>query len=645
MRFHLKKILFPCAILFSLVIQALAQANGVSGKIMDEEGESIKFVHIFVNEDFNHSYFSDVDGKFEIPADSAIEKLTFVHFDHAPEEMEFDQNPTDTLEVTLNSIQDFDPPDQRRGNQDNPAWEIIEKVIANERLHDPEHQGDAFKYTAYTKTVVDLFQTQDHKILKKFQDRVIEDSLFIKHHRVHGHQHLEVVETVAERTFEYPNKNHEKIIGLKITGLDDHEIAPLHTNHHALSFYGNYFDYLGGRYASPLGAHTYKKYNFYKKGTLQVGKDTVHVIFYRPRRLRNVRGLEGNLYINSRQYAVQAIVAKPIDKGLIDFEVAQLYRFIDNKVWFPVQMNQVYLLHKFPKRYMGTIYDKKTYFRNVELNPDFGPKDHGVELVVCDYYTKDQSEKFWNSHRIDPLTKKQERTYLRVDTLRHQSTPVIVIKRLTAFYNSKLAYRIPYFEFGNVFALNRFEGIRLGLSLKTTEDLFQIVELNTFAAYGFRDQLWKRGVGFGVLLNREKDAKMNFLHARDLQEPGQVEYLEKNPDFFRKIFTDRMDDYESNKLTFRFRTFNYHLFEIGLNEYVKRPLYDYQFVAGSDQNGEILQDEFKITETTFRARYAIREKVTNILGEVSRLDTYYPIFYINYSRGIEILGGNTNSTR
>lgn len=145
---------------------------------------------------------------------------------------------------------------------------------------------------------------------------------------------------------------------------------------------------------------------------------------------------------------------------------------------------------------------------------------------------------------------------------------------------------------------------------------------------------WKYGGGVALFLNKKHDAKIEYHHFSDIIEPGQINYLDKEPDFFRKIFTNRMDDYESNQVHLSFRTPGYHLFEFGLNEYTKRPSYDYQYKIGQDVNGDILTDEVDITEVSFRTRYAINERVSNTLGEVVRLGSFYPIIYLNYTRGI-----------
>ena len=68
------------------------------------------------------------------------------------------------------------------------------------------------------------------------------DSVFHKHHKVYGQQHVEVIESMTERTFKYPKMDHEKVLVLKVTGLNEDEMNPLSTNMHPISFYGNYFE-------------------------------------------------------------------------------------------------------------------------------------------------------------------------------------------------------------------------------------------------------------------------------------------------------------------------------------------------------------------------------------------------------------------
>lgn len=624
-----------CLLLFLFSTPSFSQSPTFPiAYLKSEDGEAIQFAYAYYGKDSTNGVFSDIDGKIEISANT--ENVTISHPDYHTHVFQLDRLLTDSVVFQLDHL---DSRGVKFPGLDlvGTGKHIVEKVVANERLHDPERLGGSFRYKTYNKTVVDLFQMADHKLKDKYKEMVKQDSLFHKHHKVYGQQHVEVIESMTERTFEYPKKDHEKVLGLKVTGLHEDEMTPLSTNLHPISFYGNYFEFLGIRYASPVGLANYKKYEFHLEQKLMVGTDTVFILTFKPAHLR-FPGLIGRMHINSNQYAIQSIVVEPSQSHLADFQLACSYEFIENKEWFPRQMNYTYSVTKFPKPYLGTVYDKKTYIKDIELNPDLSQEDKKVELVVCDNFATQQEEEFWKSHRVVPLSKKERLTYLRVDTLRHQSAAANTVQRIAAFYKEDLNYRVPpIIVFNDIFNLGRFEGARLGLGAKMGRDLLKIFEFTGYGAYGFRDKEWKYGYGGSFFLNKKHDAELKFEHQKDIREPGNVVYLNKEKDFFRSIFIGTMDSYESNHAKLFFRSPGYHLFEIGLHDYLERPLYDYQFL---DENNNAF-NSFKVTEFTFRTRIAIKERITHTLGTVNRLKSSYPVIYINYNKGLtNMFGGD-----
>jgi len=256
-----------------------------------------------------------------------------------------------------------------------------------------------------------------------------------------------------------------------------------------------------------------------------------------------------------------------------------------------------------------------------------------------DHFASQQDEDFWSTHRIEPLSKREKRTYLRVDSLRHMSTPANIFKRISAFYKEDLYYQFPFMTINNLFRINRFEGLRTGLGGKMGKDYLKVFEFNGYGAYGFRDKKWKWGAGGGFFLNEKHEMKLMFLHRVDIEEPGAIDYLNKDKDLFRAIFTDRMDNVETNEIALNFRSLGYHLFEIGAQTIRKEPAYDYQFLNTDELGIPSPSSSFNVTEILFKTRYAINEKVTNMFGNATRLNSLAPILYLNYSRGLDGVAG------
>jgi hypothetical protein len=613
-----------------IVIQGPIQAQSfkIKGTVIDEYGEPIQFAHLNMNGDTLTSFFSDISGRFSVRWHKLSDTISIDHIDFIKRRIQIKQLIKDTLKIKLN----YALPNNEVTVKD--AFGIVEKIVANDRLHDPEKQGGTFRYSTYSKSTVDLVKIGDHRVSDRYENVIQNDSLFHIHHRISGNQHVEVVESMTERYFTYPKKYHEKILGLRETGLHDQQLMALHSNRHAISFYGNYFEFLGTRYVSPIGVETYDKYTFEEKERYYSGLDTIFVLAFKPLKLRTT-GLEGLMYVNSNQYAVQSIFVKPVHNVMVDFKISQKSEFIDSAEWFPTQLNHVYFVEKYPKKYLGTIYEKKTYMTHIELNPEVEPDEFGLELVLMDHYATEQDEEFWDTHRIEPLSKREKRTYLRVDTLRHTNTVHNVMDRGSAFFNGNLHYKIGHLTLNNLFSLNRYEGVRLGLGASAGKELLKVFEFSGYGAYGLRDNEWKWGVGGGFFLNEKKEMELKFMHRSDLAEPGHIDYLNKEDDFFRAIFTDRMDKVQTNKLSYTFRSPKYHLFEFGLKMIEDQPTYAYEFLKEDETGALAPVSLFKATEFGFSTRYALNEKVISMFENVSRLNSFSPIIYFNYRRGYD----------
>ena len=82
------------------------------------------------------------------------------------------------------------------------------------------------------------------------------------------------------------------------------------------------------------------------------------------------------------------------------------------------------------------------------MNPEVEKDEFGLELVVMDHFANKQNEEFWDSHRVEPLSKRETKTYLRVDTLRHTNTAHNVMDRGAAFFKGNLHYKIGHLKPG-----------------------------------------------------------------------------------------------------------------------------------------------------------------------------------------------------
>ena len=71
----------------------------------------------------------------------------------------------------------------------------------------------------------------------------------------------------------------------------------------------------------------------------EIKNGSTTTISFEPKANRNFEGLKGILTINSNTYAVQSVDATTFNSGKITVTIQQKYKFIENKYWFPEQLN------------------------------------------------------------------------------------------------------------------------------------------------------------------------------------------------------------------------------------------------------------------------------------------------------------------
>jgi hypothetical protein len=80
--------------------------------------------------------------------------------------------------------------------------------------------------------------------------------------------------------------------------------------------------------------------------------------------------MEGQLFINTDGYALQNVLAKPSEPGQgLNIRIQQRYEKIDDKAWFPVQLNSDLELPMLQIPGMKAAGEGRSYMQNIVLNP------------------------------------------------------------------------------------------------------------------------------------------------------------------------------------------------------------------------------------------------------------------------------------
>ncbi|MCB0804876.1 MAG: carboxypeptidase-like regulatory domain-containing protein [Bacteroidales bacterium] len=627
----------------------IGQNYSISGRVIDADSRKpLPFVNIMINSS-DLGGTSDIDGKFSFRSPVPVEFLKLSYVGYEPKKYE-PVDGEDEHVIPMKKVE-YELPEFIVYPTENPAHRIIQHAIDHIDNNDPE-KLPSFSYTAYDKMIFTLDPDSLPLSEEMKSDSADEFRQFIDNH------HLFMMESVAERKFKSPDNNVERVIASKMSGFKDPIIVFVISQWQSTSFYNNRIEIMGKPYVNPISRGSTDKYFFLLQDTLLYGEhDSVFVISFRPKKNTNFDGLTGHLSINTKNWAIQNVIAEPYDqKSALIFRIEQMYELVDGEHWFPVQVNNLAILRNVIANDsavnigFGDLPDSvaqnaaqipfgigKRYIRNIQINPEIKNREFGNAEVDVDPNANFRDEDFWRGYRVDSLTQKELNTYHYIDSLGEAEN----FDRYARNVESLLTGRIPW---GHVDLLidrfltyNDFEGFAPGLGIATNDRLSEVFHAGGFFRYGFRDDRIKYGLNADLLLYNPFDLVAGVSYFDDVTETSGVEFWDRkntfiNEDQFRKFLIQRMDLTKGYDGYLNFRTLKYMNVHLGFSVKRKETTTDYRF-STNETDLRVLQNQFDFTNAILGIRYAYKEKFVKNMRKKISLGTNYPIVKLQYTRG------------
>jgi len=644
-----KKLL--AVLLFAFIAQASIAQVTLTGKIFDAEtGEPLPFVNVVFNEKGN-GFTSGLDGDFKITTNDPIRWLKVTYLGYLAQTIAVNPENSNTpfrIGLTKTSYQ-IKEVIVKPGI--NPAHRIIVAAYNNRERNNPEKLA-SFRYTSYNKLYFTVDKVVAKQIRESYADTVKRvDSLSIKIEKLKKTQHLMMFETVTKREFMAPDYSSENILASRVSGLKDPFVAFIATQIQSFSFYSEHITLVDKAYLNPISAGSTKKYLFILEDTLLTPtNDTLFVISYRPHRGRNFEGLMGQLTINSRGYAIQSVIAEPsAPGGLLSIKIQQRYERMNDSTWFPVELNTDLIITP------ADIKDKKqgktislqmlgigkSYLKDIEINPKLSRRDFSHIEASVDPLAGERSSSYWSLFRKDSLTPQELRTYRIIDSIGRKAN----LDRKMRIMESMITGRIPLgyisLNLNQLLGYNRFEGYRLGVGLETNRRVSDYFRVGGYTAYGFSDKSYKYGGFTEVTFNKRYQVNLRYSYKSDVRETGSYAFgdevsLLSGSDYYRELPISVMDRIEENRVAFSFRFLK--SFKMNLSMANQR----YDLLSGFYYKTPAQTDtirKFNQTELAATLRIAPGEKFMETSRGIMPLNADFPVFWVNYTKGLNIMDG------
>ncbi|MGB0422735.1 MAG: DUF5686 family protein [Flavobacteriales bacterium] len=630
-------------ILALFLLLPLSMLSQISGTVKDSKSDQkLAFVTVVVKGQ-QRGTSTDIDGYFRINA-SVGDVLMLSYVGYKTEEFEIKS--LDDLNLTM-SPKSIEIKEAVVLAGENPAHRIIQKVIDNKKQNAPEGEF-AFSYDAYSKLVftalIDSALQNDPSKIQELDSGDIEMIDFLKN------QHLFLMESISERQFLPPDRSTEKIKASKVTGLSDPDFALLASQLQSFNFYNKEIQLLGNSFYSPTSKGAINKYVYTLEDTTYLEQDTVFIIAYQPRKGKNVKSLEGLLYINTSTYALQSVIAQP-NQALDGFniEIKQLFERVNNDRWFPKQLNSLITFTSVELEAFNVVGIGRTYISNVQIDPPIKKRDIGYLAVSMDPNATNQPDSLWDIFRADKFDSKDSTTYVFMDSVSKAENFDLKYKMLQALMSGKIPIKKFNIDLGKLMAFNSYEGFRLGLGIETSNRLSPKFKLAAYGAYGFKDKAWKYGSEASYWFKKSADARITWEGSVDVMERGRQDFLGQRsflqPDYVYEFFTKKMDQKASSKVSIGSKLPLW--LEIRgafvMNQWKSTD--DYLWITEANENFTLRSDLTEEALGELKLRWSYNEKVIETRNRRIVFESKYPVVQVTYEQGLPQVWGDLDYSR
>jgi hypothetical protein len=647
------KYLFLLICSFITTVLSAQNTYFFEGKITDTDGEALAFVAVIPNDDVTKGVLSDIEGRFSISSKNVVKSLIFRAVGLQTLRLASDELPQNRpLSITLKKADNLIN-EVTISAGENPADRLMRRVIANRNRNNPE-KLNTFQCKTYNKMAFDLMPNDSvfKRVIAKDDTTKKGTKKFIRQYKemdsITETRHNFLMETVTERRFRFPNDNFERVILNRVSGFPNMGIVALANMVQPFSFYGDFLRLVDKDYVNPVSIGSPNLYFFNIEDTLYQGIDTVFLISFHPRKGKVFEGLTGLLHINSNNWAVQNVQAKPTNPTQSSLKIEQQYHFDTvAQHWFPEQLNFEWAFLKYPNPVMGMRVSGRSYVSDVFVNPPLRQRDFNPEMpLIIEDSAYNRPDSAWLPYRkIAPLSIRELRTYEAMDSLskkRHfdvwANAFQIIASGALPLKNTGLNL-----DLTRLIRLNNYENVRLGLGFTTAQvrplSRPKFWELGSYAGYGIRDSAWKYGGYLKFRLAQGSETTLQLSASHDLREPGAPSELDATGFISRSLYSKYFDTQREFSVTFGSRIGKRIYAKITAQQADVKPNYAYNFVKN---NGEIARD-FRFAELSTYVKYVFNEQNPTLFGENVNEINRIPVVEVGYTRGFDqILRGGYN---
>ena len=529
---------------FTFSLQAQFQ---VSGTVRDENTKNpLPFASISSGE---NATITDIDGKFLLQSKNEITSFTisYIGFYSKTIATQGNRKRIDILltpkEETLAEVS--------ISSKENPANEIIRKVIQHKKNNNPQQKLESFQFKTYNKLIVSANPDSidgriDSVFVDRYSGKVFKeiDSSDYEFKKIVSKQHLFQTEKVSQFQFN-KNKLKETILGSRMAGLKNPIYEILAFNLQSFSLYDNSYELFESKYNSPIASDAFKDYRFQLLDSVSINGRNTYMIYFKPRKKSKAAGLQGVLYIDQNNFAVAKAIMRI--RSVLDITATHEFEYLEKEnIWFPIEKEFKIVKGKNDDdiRILGgtikfegdlennerkkvasdfTYLLSKSHNFDAEYNVPIKIKHPSIALEVKDNAAA-KDENFWNAYRKDSLDARSERTYFALDSIAEKERIERKLRLGRKILNGYIPIGPVDLDLRYLLSFNNYEGFRVGLGGITNEKFSRRFRLEGYTAYGTKDGAFKYSLGGAVRLGKFSNTWIGGSYTDDVREIASTSF-------------------------------------------------------------------------------------------------------------------------
>lgn len=649
-------------------LAATAQNDSISemrimGIVVDEEsGDSLQLVSMQYKK-LKEAFTSDMLGKFDIPRREK-QYLTISAVGYKELRILIGENTPHHLRITLKPdskhLKQVEVKAKKRkySRKENPAVELMRRVIAANKANDLKKTHDFYKYKNYSKLTLAV---NDVKIEDIQRDKNGQRRQWLLNQTMISPDNgklilpLNIEETVTEERYrKSTNSERSVIIGQKSEGISElietGKILNKMTNEifSDIDLYKNQIMILQYPFTSPIGSSAINFYRYYIVDTLMVDGDKCIQLEFLPNNQQDF-GFRGNLYVladsSLHVRKCELTIPKKSDVNWVDnihinleFEKLPTNEWVLTRDDMFCELSIVDFLAK-----AAAIRTTRRTDYTFDPLPDSDFEGMGKERKAKDYNHRDEA--FWQENRTVTLNQSEENMGNFMTAMKStkgfsalHAAFKIITENFVELGTEKHPSKVDFGPINTVISRNFVDGLRTRLSFVTTPHLSHHLFLKGYAARGWESKKNYYSVDAIYSFN----AKENTMHEYPVREISLTSaYDNMSPsDRFGShdkdnIFTmlkwkenDTRIFYNQHKLAFRYE-------QLGGMEYLFHYMHEKQSAVGL-----IDYPEMTLSEFNFGIRFAPGEDIVTTKRHRVKTNNDNPIYTLSHTIGLDgFLGG------